>query len=95
MSIIHYGFYNNSYLSNIIFILLLERQHYDSLPVFKPSSDDILIELRNSSQVLVVYFEGRENLNLNFKFQVFQNKSLSLVNKTRWSLSTIGKMMIW
>lgn len=66
MSIIHYGFYNNSYLSNIIFILLSERQHYDSLPVFKPSSDDMLIELRNSSQVLVVYFEGREIWKLNF-----------------------------
>ena len=29
---------------NIIFILLLERRHYDSFPVFKPSSDAILID---------------------------------------------------
>ena len=28
---------------NIIFILLLERQHYVLFPVFKPSSDAILI----------------------------------------------------
>ena len=51
--------------------------------------------LRNSSQDLIAYFEGRENLNLNLKFQIYQNKSLSLVNKTRCSLSTIGNMMIW
>ena len=38
-------------------IFPLERRHYDSFPVFKLSSDAILKELRNSSQVFAVYFD--------------------------------------
>ena len=55
-----------------ICIFLSERQHHDLFPICIPSSDAILIvadcclTLRNSSQDLVFYFDGWENLNLNF-----------------------------